>query len=936
MNSRSANSGGSASLVPPPPPLEVFIFLGDGSCIPATRDKLKIVLKQARSAATKRRRLMAKEKADELQRNLEDRAIARRLLRELAEIDREHSRKPVVLRVKVKQEGLGGQTSDVRKRSQTASPRSINMTLITASSWVIDDDGMRGVHYSQTYLSRKSVDFYRGAARDRWLYDARDEAVLRDRNGNPITIDNLGDDVDEIGAAWQAIEDATTRKNGKIQIRIIVALDADASTEEQVAALKHFCETVLAPLGLPYSAVIHRAPDTGDQRNVHGHILTNFRPTKRVGPYTWAFADHVRGELDGKNGVQMLRHLWAHSMSEAAEKARRNMRYTGLGYGARGLDLEAGEHLNEARNAMVARGERVWAHERNKIKNARNQARRAIRDADRKIEALTKLRDAVIAQMLETAKSTSMPDVLVIAPTPRPATKLTPSGSQPWRSPPILTPSKGPVPAQRRQAAGVHIDHSPLIRSAMAGAAANAPLRASTSVANRSPRILEAAGIVVPPSTLHAASQTQSAPRHFVAAKAADEAPLRLTAAGQTVAGTMAGGLTMSVSEPSTRAGIPLRVAKSAKPPTILTHSKSVGATPPNDMVVALLHALAQARRRRAARRLAARQRDMRMRDESILTLADIPTREQFEARPRVNLFAIAPANRSIADPVSDERRQADERLIARICKADVYIGDTGDDGLSVHWIVTEKLGIDDAWIRQPHVQRAFTDIREDQQRVIAALRVEADTRPLDFSATSMRFWPADLDQSIKARVDRWATDEGFIRDASGGQDAIGAAHRADKLAKAGSAERSRPQQSGVEESARAGLNPAATTRQRARSASDNGLEGLRIRAFSQKSGRPTKSLLMLIRYAGERPDAIGGSSGDAMEANDSVPVAIQTLVHGWRRDVRVRSLVATTVKASRQAGRPVWPPEIESDIRATLATKPWPSWSPDEVGLSR
>ncbi|MBX9746663.1 MAG: hypothetical protein K2X34_07160 [Hyphomonadaceae bacterium] len=324
------------------------------------------------------------------------------------------------------------------------------------------------------------------------------------------------------------------------------------------------------------------------------------------------------------------------------------------------------------------------------------------------------------------------------------------------------------------------------------------------------------------------------------------------------------------------------------------------------------------------------------MRDEPILTLADIPTREQFEARPRVNLFAIAPADRSIADSVADERRQADEKLIGRIRRADVYIADTGDDGLSVYWAVTEKLGIDDAWIRQPHVQRAFVDIREDQQRVIAALRVEADSRPLDFSATSMRFWPADLDQSVKVRVDRWATDEGFIRDASGVQNAIGAAHLADKLATSSRAERSRPQQSGVEDSARAGLNPAATTRQRARSDSDNGLEGLRIRAFSQKSGRPTKSLLMLIRYVGERPHAIGGSSGDAMEANDSVPVAIRTLVDGWRGDDRVRSLVATTAKASRQARRPVWPPEMESDIRATLATNPWPSWSLNELGLSR
>ncbi|MFX7992851.1 hypothetical protein ABTK58_20315, partial [Acinetobacter baumannii] len=88
----------------------------------------------------------------------------------------------------------------------------------------------------------------------------------------------------------------------------------------------------------------------------------------------------------------------------------------------------------------------------------------------------------------------------------------------------------------------------------------------------------------------------------------------------------------------------------------------------------------------------------------------------------------------------------------------DVYIADMTDDALSVHWTVTEKLGIDDAWMQQSHVQRAFSDIRRNQQRVIAALRNEAVARPLEFSAISMRFWPADLDPAGKARLDRWAT----------------------------------------------------------------------------------------------------------------------------------------------------------------------------------
>ena len=355
------------------------------------------MLKQARSELLKIRKAKRQEKADELQRNLEDRAAARRLLIELAEIDRDHRRMAATLLVRVKPDRPPRKTSDVRKRVIVTSGRS-SVAEIQTSSWVIDDRGMRGVHYAQSYLGRKSSSFYRGAARDRWEYEVRDEAVLRNADNEPIILSNLGDDIDEIGAAWQCIEDATTRKNGKIQIRIIVAFDIDASPEEQHAALKHFCDTVLAPLGLPYSAVMHQSPKGADRSNPHGHILTNFRPTDRIAPYCWAFADEVRGELDGKNGVQMLRHLWAHSMSEASERSGRDMRYTGLGYGARGLDLEPGEHLGEQRSAMVARGEHVWAHERNRIKNARNAQRRILRDLDNKIAALTKIRDAAVAQ----------------------------------------------------------------------------------------------------------------------------------------------------------------------------------------------------------------------------------------------------------------------------------------------------------------------------------------------------------------------------------------------------------------------------------------------------------------------------------------------------------------------------------------------------------
>ncbi|MBN8816524.1 MAG: hypothetical protein J0J06_13880 [Sphingomonas sp.] len=380
------------------------------------------MLKQARDEARKQARIRRHEKAVEVQMAIEDRAAARRLMQELAELDRDLIRYAARFKVRVRPDKPSTHTSPVEKRV-TATPvkeqsrRPVSIT--TASSWVIDDHGMRGIIWQQSYLGRKSPGFYRGAARDNWEYDVRDEAVLLDASGEPIIITNMGDDWVEVGAGWQALEDASVRKNAKIQIRAIAPFDADMSIEEMAFAVRHFCETVLEPLGLPYSAVLHKPSPDGDQRNFHPHISFSLRPMRRVAIYEWEIADEVRGELDGKDGVQLLRHLWAHSMTAAAEQARSNRAYTGLGYGARGLNLEAGEHLGEARAAMLKRGEYVWAHERNRIKSVRNAARRAVRDAEKKIEALTKVRDAALAAVARSAKR-SVPARRLLAARPVP------------------------------------------------------------------------------------------------------------------------------------------------------------------------------------------------------------------------------------------------------------------------------------------------------------------------------------------------------------------------------------------------------------------------------------------------------------------------------------------------------------------------------------
>lgn len=794
MNSPSSNSGGFADPVPPPPPVEFFIVLPDGSCIPATRDKLKIVLKQARTAELKKRKAAAREKADELQRNLEDRAAARRLLQELAEIDREHRRTPAILRARVQKERSDRQTSAVRKRVETMSRRSGGMPTTLASSWVIDDRGMRGVHYSQTYIGRKSPGFYVGAARDRWEYEARDEAVLRGPDGNPIIITNLGDDVDEIAAAWQAIEDATTRANGKIQIRIIVALDADASTEEQVAGMRHFCETVLSPLGLAYSGVIHRPPDTGDERNVHGHILTNFRPTQRVAPYNWAFSDHVRGELDGKNGVQMLRHLWAHSMSEAAEKSGRNMRYTGLGYGGRGLGLEPGEHLGEAKSAMVARGQRVWAWERNRIKNARNAARREIRDADVKIAALSKVRDAAIAQMnaeqrVEPARSIVSAELL--SPPQEPLRVAMPPGVRAKRiasasvviTRPRLESARSVQPVRpARASSNTPIDEHMILRTSASASIERAPRRVASTQVGTAPvkRKPAVAGTKVSSASLgrfRAGVPTDQSPATLSSAAVPVEHPRHRVAATRTATPVRVFRAALSIDPPdsATRVSASRSVARKAPEPRLASAETNSVADPVISQAMEMLQAIRLNQSRVATRKAKVRARwreaetAHRGRETiaDVPTLADMPTREWLEAHPRTGYV------------VRQDEDATDRTLLAQVARIDPYVADLHDGTFDIDYRVLHAIGVDADWLKRPRVQRGLADIRTEQQQVVAKLTDEADRRPLDFARHGKRFWPRDLVPAALVRLDRWAADDSFQTDMMPIESTVRAAHEA-------------------------------------------------------------------------------------------------------------------------------------------------------------
>lgn len=928
MNLPSANSRGSAKPLPPPPLSEFFLVLPDGSCIPATPDTCCIVMRQTRSEVRKQKKIKRHEKAVELQMALEDRTAARSLHQELAELNRGSVTWAARFKVRVEPKRPATRTSPVIKRSSStqakASVRNFDAPQL-ASSWAVDERGMKGVIWQQSYLGRKSPRFHRGMARQNWEYIVRDEAVLLDAGGEPIIISNMGEDWIEIGTAWQVMEDASTRANAKIQLLAIAPFDSDMSESEMIAALSHFCHTILGPLGLPYSAAIHAPPEHGDQRNFHPHIAFSLRPMRRVEPYGWEVADDVCGELDGRDGVQMLRHLWAHSLSAAADQAQSGRRYTGLGYGARRLDLEAGEHLGEARSAIVSRGGHVVADARNRIKARRNAARRAIRDADRKIAALTTIRDAALRRIERRVNAVGPAKLVCSAPSARVPTLLkSASGTIAAMN---LTPLAATLSAKTVSHALTAVPSRQHIKAVIATVPPTLTMgrQAATSAKIRTPTITPVRPALHSTVTKSVAVRTQLTARPALKSALTYEpaqphrqaAPLLVTSVARRI------GPTISSPSPARSPVKPL-----------------VAATAPlqrDNVATVILEMLTYARLPRSRKRRNGPGGDVRRLD----SLPVLGTVAGLDTLPTLDRLVVDAVSRL---PVDLDRLSADDQVrVARLKAIDPYVAAYGGDDVHVEtdYPVLKALGVGWDWLQTSRVQQALRNIRAEQQQVVVQLADLAAARPLAFTKASSRFWPRDLAADQLRRLDSWANDPGFEQDVFEMQQAISQAHddhNAERRRQTSS--EMNPQDRHVGEHRTGGTNPGllqnpiddglGATRNTAPAEHPWSEPGLNIRPFDVP-GTPTVSLLLLLQYAGEHPDKLELANDGRITGVFPVPALIRPLINQWRHDDRIHGLVVNTVRASRAAGRPVWPPDYAMAIRTGL-TKPGSTAAPQSV----
>lgn len=214
-------------------------------------------------------------------------------------------------------------------------------------------------------------------------YIMRAEA-LEDVPGNVIS--TMGDDIDEILACGEAIEELERLgpRNGGVYKHDVIGLPHQLSGEQRAELLAELVEPIRR-LGLPGCAVLHRPDPEGDPRNFHAHIIVSHRPMTRIDAYRWNFASGKLTWLDTPQGLRLQRRLIARTFNRVLAKAGKDVRWTAKSRSSRGLPTPG----NNKTGAEATRAERQLAKAEKKLVAANSE----VAEIERHIHRIDALED---------------------------------------------------------------------------------------------------------------------------------------------------------------------------------------------------------------------------------------------------------------------------------------------------------------------------------------------------------------------------------------------------------------------------------------------------------------------------------------------------------------------------------------------------------------
>lgn len=272
----------------------------------------------------------------------------------------------------------------------------------------------RGVFFRARYYSSRTAK--PGVSKRVTIYIYKGAAL--DENGEPLVRMNVGASIEEAVCGFDHLEQVnrSAQKNAKLLNHAVLAMDYRWTPEQMLEVGERWAEERFDRYGLPYVVSLHEPPPEGDERNWHLHVIWSWRPMERVGDHEWLVGESLRSELDGAQGMWVLRERFAALMTEMSFEAGNADVYTALSYAARGLPVETQIHLDEGRTRRARAGELVEANEENHDRVVRSKAALAddaLRREDARLARLQALERRVAARFAKAIAASSVPQIFV-------------------------------------------------------------------------------------------------------------------------------------------------------------------------------------------------------------------------------------------------------------------------------------------------------------------------------------------------------------------------------------------------------------------------------------------------------------------------------------------------------------------------------------------
>lgn len=297
--------------------------------------------------------------------------------------------------------------------------------IILPSAWhampkydgpIRDKLGRRGVFARFRYYSARTAK--PGVSKRVTIYIVKGAAI--DADGERMVRTNVGLTIEETVCGFDHLEQVnwSAQKGAKILNHAILAMDHRWTPEQMLEVAERWAEERFGQYDLPYCVALHEPPPEGDVRNWHCHVTWSWRPLERTGDHEWLVGEGLRTDLDGAEGMLVLRERFAAQMTEMSFQTGNRDIYTALSNIARGLPHEAQTHLGEARTRQVREGGFDAANEENHERVLRSKAAVVddeLRREDERLAAKQRIAQRVRDRFAKVLALPAMPAIASIA-----------------------------------------------------------------------------------------------------------------------------------------------------------------------------------------------------------------------------------------------------------------------------------------------------------------------------------------------------------------------------------------------------------------------------------------------------------------------------------------------------------------------------------------